>query len=111
MHAAGSSNNGASHALIAAVKAGTWREHDDLDDAERVVLTYAEAMTATPPDPTVDLIAAMQQWFDSAAIVEITAAIAFENYRARLNVALGIEGHTTYQPPTDAPDTPTPQED
>ncbi len=55
-------------------------------------------MTSTPPTATAAHVATLQQWFNSAAIVEIAAVIAFENYRARFNVALGIEGHTIYQP-------------
>lgn len=61
-------------------------------------------MTSTPPTVTEAHVTTLQQWFNSAAIVEIAAVIAFENYRARFNVALGIEGHTIYQP--DAPEEP-----
>ena len=35
---------------------------------------------------------------DGGGIVEMAAICAWENYRARVNVALGVEGHGFYQP-------------
>jgi len=48
-------------------------------------------MTATPlelPDP---LFAQMREHFDDRQLVELTAAIAWENYRARFDHAFGCE--------------------
>src|SRR5271166_3532333 len=59
-------------------------------DLERLVLDYAVAMTATPVNVPDELFAALRARLDEAQIVEITAAIAWENYRARFNHALEI---------------------
>jgi alkylhydroperoxidase family enzyme len=42
---------------------------------------------------TDSLYAQLQALFDPVQVVEITAAIAWENYRSRFNHALGIEAH------------------
>lgn len=47
-------------------------------------------MTRTPVHVSDELFAALAQHFSSAQIVELTAAIAWENYRARSNHALEI---------------------
>jgi len=48
-------------------------------------------MTATPPDVPTELFEALADEFDETALVELTAAIAFENHRARFNRALDID--------------------
>ena len=60
-------------------------------ELEKLVLSYAEAMTQTPVEVTDDLFAALQRHFDTKQIVELTSAIAWENYRARFDHAFGIE--------------------
>jgi len=59
-------------------------------DLERLVLDYTVAMTATPVNVPDELFAALRARLDEAQILEITAAIAWENYRARFNHALEI---------------------
>jgi len=61
-----------------------------LSDLERLVLDYTVAMTATPVNVPDELFAALRARLDEAQILEITAAIAWENYRARFNHALEI---------------------
>jgi len=70
------------------------RESDVFDDAELAVLDYAEAMTKTPAEVTDEIYAAVRKLFDDAQLVELTAAIAWENWRARFNWAfdIGAEG-------------------
>ncbi len=58
---------------------------------EKLVLGYAEAMTGTPVAVSDELFAALRQHFNEAQMVELTAAIAWENYRARFDHAFGIE--------------------
>lgn len=48
-------------------------------------------MTRTPVDVPDELFAALKQHFTDSQMVELTAAIAWENYRARFNHAMGIE--------------------
>jgi alkylhydroperoxidase family enzyme len=58
---------------------------------EKLVLDYSVVMTLTPVEVSDELFAALQQHFTEAQLVELTAAIAWENYRARFNHAFGIE--------------------
>jgi alkylhydroperoxidase family enzyme len=68
-----------------------WRETDVFTALERDVLEYAEAMTNTPPTVTDELSARLQDRLGPAALVELTAVIAFANLSTRSNVALGVE--------------------
>lgn len=63
---------------------------ESLGEAERVVLRYAEAMSATPVAVDDELVAALRRHLGDEQVVELTAAIAWENHRARFNAALGI---------------------
>jgi alkylhydroperoxidase family enzyme len=58
---------------------------------ERVALEYAEAMTITGQRVGDELFARLRALFDDAQIVELTAAVALENFRSKFNVPLGIE--------------------
>jgi alkylhydroperoxidase family enzyme len=68
-----------------------WRESEVFTPLERDVLEYAEAMTDTPPTVTDELSARLLDGLGPAAMVELTAFIAFSNFATRSNVALGIE--------------------
>ena len=68
-----------------------WRESDVFSPLEREVLAYAEAMTATEPTVTDEMVASLRSQLGDAALVELTAVIAFANFTTRPNVALGIE--------------------
>jgi alkylhydroperoxidase family enzyme len=59
---------------------------------ERLVLEYADAMTQAPVEVSDALFARLREQFSEAELVEITSAIAWENYRARFDHAFGIEG-------------------
>ena len=61
------------------------------DERERVALAYAEAMTVTGQRVSDDLFARLRAHFSEAQIVELTAAVALENFRSKFNVALGVE--------------------
>ena len=60
-------------------------------EGERVALEYAEAMTVTGRKVTDELFMGLRAAFSEAEIVELTAAVALENFRSKFNVALGIE--------------------
>jgi len=68
-----------------------WRESDAFTRLERDVFEYAEAMTTTPLSVTDDMVANLRDVLGDAALVELTAVIAFANFTTRPNVALGIE--------------------
>lgn len=59
-------------------------------DAERAALAYADAITLSDRDVDDALFARLQTHFDDDAIVELTAAIAWENASSKFNRALRI---------------------
>jgi len=60
-------------------------------ETERLVLEYADAMTQTPVEVSDGLFAKLRGIFTDAQMVELTSALAWENYRARFDHAFGIE--------------------
>lgn len=58
---------------------------------EKVAIEYAEAMSKTPVKISDEMFARLKNFYDEKQIVELTASVAYENYRARFNHALGIE--------------------
>jgi AhpD family alkylhydroperoxidase len=67
-----------------------WRESDVYSPVERLVIAYAEAMSETPMRVTDEQVAELRGHVGDAATVELTALIALENLRARMNHALGL---------------------
>ncbi|MEU7061582.1 carboxymuconolactone decarboxylase family protein [Streptomyces sp. NPDC046197] len=67
-----------------------WRDSDVYTPLERDVMAYAEAMTATPPAVDDDLAARLRDRLGEPALVELTAMVAVENLRSRVNSALGL---------------------
>ena len=63
---------------------------DAFDDTDRLVLDLAVAMTATPADVPDELRERLLGQFSKAQLMELVAAIAWENHRARANRALGV---------------------
>ena len=70
--------------------APTWRDSDLFSRLELLVVAYAEAMTATPPEVTDDLVAELRKHLSEAQLVELTAVIAVENMRSRIDSALWL---------------------
>jgi alkylhydroperoxidase family enzyme len=68
-----------------------WRESRRFSEMERVALEYAEAMTITGQRVSDELFGRVRAIFDEAQIVELTAAVALENFRSKFNVPLGVE--------------------
>jgi len=67
-----------------------WRTSDVYTPLERKVLEYAEAMTATPPEVTDEMVTGLREDLDDAQLVELTEIISVENLRSRTNSALGL---------------------
>jgi alkylhydroperoxidase family enzyme len=67
-----------------------WRDSDLFTEVERLVLEYAEAMTDTPPSVTDEMVARLSLHLSEAELVELTAIVAVENLRSRINAALGL---------------------
>ena len=69
-----------------------YRTNFNFSALERLVLEYADAMTQTPVEVSDALFSRLRERFTPAELVELTSAIAWENYRARFDHAFGIEG-------------------
>jgi alkylhydroperoxidase family enzyme len=67
-----------------------WRGSKIFSELELLVMEYAEAMTATPPRVTDAMVDALRRHLNEAQLVELTAIIAVENLRSRINSALGL---------------------
>lgn len=68
-----------------------YRESDVFNDLQKLVLEYAARMTQTPVEVPEELFERLRMHFGDAQLVELTATIAWENYRSRFNHALGVE--------------------
>ena len=81
-----------------------WRESDAFSPLDRLVLEYAEALTRTPVKVPDELYARLAEYLSESQLVELTAAITFENHRARMHnaFALGSQGFATRQRPAAA---------
>ncbi len=60
-------------------------------EMEKLVLEYADGMTQTPVEIPDALFAKLREKFTGAQLVELTATLAWENYRARFDHAFGVE--------------------
>jgi alkylhydroperoxidase family enzyme len=60
-------------------------------ELEKLVIEYAERMTRTPVEIPDELFEKLRPHLNEAQLVELTAVIAWENYRARFDHALAIE--------------------
>ncbi len=58
---------------------------------ERAALEYAERMTITGERVTDELWARLRAHFSEPQMVELTAAVALENFRSKFNVPLEVE--------------------
>ncbi|WP_067845089.1 carboxymuconolactone decarboxylase family protein [Nocardia lijiangensis] len=67
-----------------------YRTSDAYTELEKLVISYAEAVTATPAIELGELRDQLLTHLTKAQLAELAAAIAWENQRARLNQALGV---------------------
>ncbi len=65
-------------------------------EAEKAALAYAEEMCRQPVEVPDELFARLRQHFSDKQILELSASIAYENYRARFYHALGVESDGLY---------------
>jgi len=68
-----------------------YRESPAFSEEERLVIDLAVEMVKIPVEPPPELLYKLRQRFDEAQLVELTAAIAWENYRARFNRVFGVQ--------------------
>jgi alkylhydroperoxidase family enzyme len=75
------------------------------------VLELADAITASPARVSAELRQRLQNRFSTAQLIELGAAIAWENYRARTNRVFGFESEGFYKPSEQAPQESQPAAD
>ena len=68
-----------------------WRDSKAFSELERVALEYAERITYTDQKVDDALFERVKRHFSEPQIVELTAAVALENFRSKFNPTLGIE--------------------
>lgn len=71
-----------------------FEESSNFSADEKLALRLAVVLTRTPADVSDDLFRSLRSRFSELELVELSAAIAWENYRARFNrtFAVGSEG-------------------
>jgi alkylhydroperoxidase family enzyme len=79
------------HGLDKVADVLNWRDSKAFSASERVALEYAERITHTDQQVDEAFFAEVRRHFTEPQIVELTAAIAFENFRSKFNPPLGIE--------------------
>jgi alkylhydroperoxidase family enzyme len=68
-----------------------YRSSGLFSETEKLVLAYADCMTQTPVEVSQELFDKLRERLSPAQLVELTTAVAWENYRARFNHAFGAE--------------------
>ena len=68
-----------------------YETHPTFTTLERMVLSYADGMTISGRDTSDELFAALREHFSAEEMVELTAHVAFENFRSRFNHAFRIQ--------------------
>jgi alkylhydroperoxidase family enzyme len=67
-----------------------YRESEAFSEEERLVIDLAVEMARIPVEVPPELVGRLRKRFDEAQLVELAAAIAWENYRARFNRVFGV---------------------
>jgi alkylhydroperoxidase family enzyme len=70
---------------------GRYRDSDAFSEQERAVLDLAVAMTTDPVDVPSSLLDRLRGFLSEGQLVELAAAVAWENYRARFNRVFGVQ--------------------
>ena len=60
-------------------------------EGERVALRYADAITLSDRDVSDELFAELREFYDEEQVLELTAAISWENSSSKFNRALRID--------------------
>ena len=70
---------------------------DHYNELEKTALAYADAITLSNEDVDDALFERLRRYFDENAIVELTAAIAWENASSKFNRALRVPSQNLWQ--------------
>lgn len=66
------------------------------NEAERLVIELADAMVTAPANISDDLYARLTKQFSEEQLMQLSAQIAFENYRARWNRVFDVGSDHIY---------------
>lgn len=72
------------------------------NDTESLVIELADAMAETPSNISDDLYSRLRTQFSEDQLMYLSAQIAFENFRARLNRVFNMGSDDLYQPASGA---------
>ena len=86
-------DNGLSEQEIARILGGA---EEGFSEPERLLLQLADALAATPANVSEELFAALRAHFSEEQLIELAAAAAQENYRARFNRAFDVGSDGLY---------------
>lgn len=86
---------GLTDAKIAAISTG---DASAFSETELLVLELADAMSDTPSNISDDLYARLRRQFSEQQLLELSAHIAFENFRARTNRVFDVGSDELYKP-------------
>ncbi len=67
-----------------------YRESPAFSEEERLAIDLAVEMAKIPVEPPPELMNQLLLYFDETQLVELTAAISWENYRSRFNRVFGV---------------------
>ena len=68
------------------------------NETERLVIELADAMVTAPADISDDLYNRLREKFSEEQLMQLSAQIAFENYRARWNRVFDVGSDEVYRP-------------
>ncbi len=68
------------------------------NETERLVIELADAMATAPANVRDDLYARLREQFSEEQLMQLSAQIAFENYRARWNRVFEVGSDGIYRP-------------
>lgn len=72
--------------------------HPELfSDLEQLVIELADAMVTAPANISDELYERLRQQFSEEQLLELSAQIAFENFRARLNRVFDVGSDDLYR--------------
>jgi alkylhydroperoxidase family enzyme len=101
INSAGGRDAGLSFEKLAAVEA--FQSSELFSPAEKAALRYTDEMCRGSIEVPDEVFDELRRFFDEDAIVELTATIALENFRARFNRALQVPSDGFCQLPADHP--------
>ena len=73
-------------------------ELSPLNETERLVIALADAMADTPSNISDDLYTRLHAKFSEEQLLQLSAQLAFENYRARMNRVFDVGSDELFHP-------------